>query len=239
MNWELDPLIFDDPHLKHLSYYSLRRCEESFKEKGGILNVLKINGQHLKGKVSLRRGDSLYPVCSGAHCRSQALFCLLRKWISHQITLFFPHASRWGYDPYNEKIPQIKEVPSGDEFELTFGHPRIERFGFAYFEKCLQEGSIKNERFLSFAKGYYDHHYYAPKNVCARRVYIAFAHPVHAVLKRLVETNSDLSQVMLVAIPLEDEITHPPSYSSFKSGSKEAYQAFLHKLSPIFEILEY
>ena len=97
----------------------------------------------------------------------------------------------------------------------------------------MSEGQLE-ERLKFFNENFFSSksHYEGKKG--KRRVYIAFAEPVHATMKRLNDTNEELSNVLVIAIPLIDEITHPPEKAPFQRRTKEAYEAFANKLIPCF-----
>lgn len=211
---------FIDERLEETGVWTLSACEERFWDKGGQIFI--------PGRFKIETGDALFPVCSAGVCRSQALYMLLKELIPPgQVELFPPHASRRGFDPYNGEVQIHREVVKYDAFEQVFGTRRHLQFGFEHRERWALTGYNAEEM-----KRYYDTHFFG-KGSARRRVYIAFASPVHVVLKRLVEANSDLSDVCLVAIPLADEISNPP-YPGMESGSAAAYIAFLNKIRPLF-----
>jgi hypothetical protein len=217
---KLSNLQFVDDLLEAVEEWSLINCEKRFLAKGGEI--------FLPGQFEIEEGDVLYPICSGGVCRSQTLYLLLKELTKKkEVKLFSPHASRRGFDPYNGEVQIHREVVKNDEFEKTFHVKRCIQFGFEKREQWMAAGLNSEE-----LRRYYDQHYFG-KTEAKRRIYIAFASPVHVILKRLVEANEDLSQVWLVAIPLADEISNP-THEEIKMGSVEAYQAFLNKIRPMF-----
>lgn len=221
MKLQLSPHHFTDELLESVNEWSLANCERKFLNCGGMLVI--------PGQFKIEEGDALYPVCSGGVCRSQTLYLLLKELLEKKnVRIFPPHASRRGLDPYNGEIQIHREIVMHDEFEKAFNLQRCLQFGFDQREKWLQSGLNVEE-----IKRYYDENYFGPIPA-KRRVYIAFSSPVHVILKRLIETNEHLEGVAVVAIPLIDEISHPPS-PEIASGSTEAYFAFLNKIRPFFQ----
>lgn len=219
METKLSAIHFSDELLEGAGEWPLIRCEEKFLEMGGEIFI--------PGKFEVKEGDALYPVCSAGLCRSQALYVLLNEIAeTRNVKLFAPHASRRGLDPYNGEVQIHREVVKNDEFEKAFNRKRCLQFGFEERERWLSKGFDALEMKL-----YYDKRYFG-KTEAKRRVYIAFASPVHVVLKRLIESNESLNGVCVVAIPLADEISNPPD-GQFKTGSVEAYYAFMNKIKPL------
>lgn len=213
---QLSYQLFSDSLLESREEWELERLEAIFKEKKGTLFVDET--------VELKKGDAVYPACSAAKCRSQTLYILLKQMAKGQYTIHPPHACRRGYDPYNGEVQIGRAQVIEDEFEKAFHKERVVPFGFerSHLWEKVQPTEIKK---------YYDRHYFGP-NEATRRVYIAFRSNVHVMLKRLNETNEDLKRVALLAIPLDDEITHPSQ--GLKSGSVEAYLAFFDKIRSYF-----
>lgn len=236
----LDPTIYHDPNLSSHSDYSLQACEQRFKYKKGTLQVISSLQEQMVGQVLLKAHDALYPICSGAHCRSQVLYQVLKNLMQFQEhVLFPPHASRNGYDPYHGRIPSQCSSNLQDDFELFFRCPKQERFGDEQAPNWLAMDGKIHLNCIDIVRSFYDQNYYGPQSHWQgrqgqRRIYIAFARPVHAVLKRLIETNENLEQVVVVAIPLEDEITHPPESLKCVGRSVKAYETFFSKIKPIF-----
>ncbi|MBS4169044.1 hypothetical protein [Parachlamydia sp. AcF125] len=237
---ELDPKIFTDPNLINHKDCALAQLEQQFKIKGGHLHIVKTFSEKSENRFTFQLGDALYPVCSGGTCRSQALYEFLQRKLDHDnFVLFPPHAARCGYDPYNGEVRYYTAAPIVDEFESFFGKKRTTRFGYDHASDWHDsQGAVTAEK-IALIKTFYDTSYYGPQShfqgrTGKRRVYMAFAHPTHAVLKRLLETNDTLEKVVLVAIPLADEITTPSPEAGIRGGSPEAYQAFLDKMEKIF-----
>lgn len=217
MDLKLSNTRFIDELLEETLEWPLISCEKKFRAMGGEIV--------LPGRFEIKEGDALYPICSAGVCRSQTLYVLLQQ--IRGVKLFAPHASRRGFDPYNGELQIHREVVKFDEFEKAFNRKRCLQFGFEHRQNWLSSGFKVEEM-----KRFYDRHYFG-KTEAKRRVYIAFASPVHVILKRLIEANDDLTNVCLVAIPLTDEISNPP-HKDIKSGSVEAYEAFMEKLRPMF-----
>ncbi|CCB85777.1 MULTISPECIES: hypothetical protein [Parachlamydia] len=242
VSFELDPKIFTDPNLKEHKDCALTELELQFKRKGGYLHVVKDFSGSPENCFTLQSEDALYPICSGGTCRSQALYEFLRQKLDPcDVVLFPPHAARCGYDPYNGEVRYYTAARIVDEFEIVFEKKRTVRFGYdCAYDWHDAQGLVTTDK-IPLIKTFYDTHYYGPQSHFQgkrgkRRIYMAFAHPTHAVLKRLVETNETLENVALIAIPLQDEITTPPPEMRIQGGSPEAYRAFLKKMEMIFRI---
>ncbi len=212
--------IFVDEELEIT--HPFQECLEKFQKRGGTVHFLP-------GEVDLQDGDFLYTACSGAQCRSQALHLFLQQKITTTMRLHLPHASRRGYDPYNGLMHIHRERKIEDQFEQYFGRSKAERFGYDQVHKwiCGEGWDIPTIR------EYYDREYFGPSSA-KRRLYFAFAKPVHVIIKRLIDANDDLSRVHVIAIPLEDEITSPPE--GLTGGSCEAYQRFMKLLEGMVRI---
>lgn len=236
---ELDPAIYIAEELEQLPDSSLQACEREFKAKGGKLVVFQKDSDQIQGCFTLFPEDVVYPICSAGNCRSQVLYHILRPLAEKgSFRLHPPHAARTGYDPYHGRVPIQFYDQQQDEFVKAFDHPKVQQFGFAQIQQLMHELGhldMAETHVVATLKNYYNQHFYAP-SILRPRVYIPFRRPVHAVLKRLNETNKDLSWVTLVAIPLDDEITKVPSHLSFRMRSVEAYKYFEAKLSPLFKL---
>jgi hypothetical protein len=231
---ELDPDLYTAPELEH---HSLLSCEKEFKHKGGKLFVFQKQDDRVNGCFTLCSETDVYPICSAGNCRSQVLYHILFHLVKNGgFRLHPPHAARTGYDPYHGTVPIEFYDQIQDEFFQTFGHPKVKQFGFNHVQQQIDQFGcdINSPSFVKALRDFYDHHLYAPKGLPSR-VYIAFMRPVHAVLKRLIESNHDLTSVTLVTIPLDDEITNVPKQFSFKMRSMEAYKNFEAKLIPLFK----
>src|ERR1700722_3198157 len=67
-----------------------------FRAKGGTF--IRLDGD--APPYHLAAGDAVFPACSGGNNRSQTLWGVLLPY-ADQITLMQPHATRYGFDPYN------------------------------------------------------------------------------------------------------------------------------------------
>lgn len=209
---------------------NLQSSLKVFFAKGGTLQVVKNCSAINHKSIQLLPHDIIYPICSGGFCRSQTLWALLKQYDS-QITLFPPHAARFGWDPYNGKINRSQNIAKEqvfDEFEQCFGFEKSMRFGF---ENAFDWNSFETNPSLEDLQSishYYNQHYYGSQDVQKnlRRVYIAFANNAHVVLHRLSQANESLNNVHVIAINSEDIITTPPDFLMTPSRSKKAYAHF-------------
>jgi hypothetical protein len=209
-----------DPDLEFLGV-SPNQALDQFREKGGMFIRVE------ETPFALLPGDCIYPACSGGLCRSQVLWTILNEY-NQQITLFPPHATRKGYDSYNQKVnwhSNDTEEFRYDEFELWAGQPKTTRFGYDVFASWYPKESASVEE-LQQIKDYYDVYYYKAPPSMQRRVYLCFDRNTHAILHRLNETNHRLDHVMVVHLPLKDCITNPLPESHTFPRSAKAYEVF-------------
>lgn len=226
---EESPLAPDADLEKNLST-AQARCIQTFQERGGVYE---------KSTFHLKKGDWIYPACSGGLCRSQTVWALLRPFAPY-VKLFAPHAARHGWDPYNGHINRHRNLHQEnvpDEFSLAFGIEKQERFGF---ENSLEWEALrhsKDEKAIEQISSYYTTHYYRPPNSWngerERRVYITFSTNAHVVLYRLIQSNELLNGVYVVAFNLSDLITHPPAAWQTTPRSKHAYLEFAKRIQAL------
>lgn len=197
---------------------SLNIVWEQFLAKGGTLIRLEGNVKPFQLQV----GDVVFPSCSGGQNRSQTLWAVLRPY-SDKLVLMPPHATRYGFDPYNGLI-NWKRKEHGykyDEFKKWSGFAKSTKFGWDLFADQLSRTELTTEEF-NMLRSYYDKAYYNPENMSGmRRIYITFAKNAHVHLYRLVQTNDSLENVIVLFYPLEDLIAHPlPEWNTHRSSVK-------------------
>jgi hypothetical protein len=165
----------------------------------------------------------VFPACSAGSNRSQTLWNVLRPY-AEKITLMHPHATRYGFDPYNGRLNQRhsrRMRRQNDEFTLWAGVSKSKKFGWDVFEQEYLVRQATSEA-LSKMRNYYDSHYYHP--ACkpeTRRVYITFAKNAHIHLYRLSQTNASLENVVVLFFPLEDLIHNPlPEWETYPHSVK-------------------
>lgn len=214
-------VAYSDNKLKEA--WPIHNCLETFLKKGG--RIFFWEGEKDKNfPFQIKQKDILYPICSGGQCRSQVLHLMLNEF-KGEFKVTAPHASRVGYDPYNDEL-MIDHLPKiNDKFSHAFGAKKKKQLGFTF--------ASKSPRPIEELKKYYDEKLWQCKKD-VRQVYISFSKPVHVVLKRLIEVNRTLNNVIVLAFPFDDEITFPPEKLGMKSGSVEAYHAFYNKLKSQF-----
>lgn len=206
------------------------KCLKAFLTKGGELHHLDPNKVKASDRFVLLSGDIVYPSCSGGFNRSQTLWSILFKY-NTSISLLLPHATRLGFDPYNDKVNWHKNTEKeqeADEFELWFQHKKVARFGYEKFKELAEEKNPPNEK-LSEIKKYYSENYFGPVSIPEgksrnRRVYITFAQNAHAIIHRLNQSNADLRNVLVVSVDLDDYVDKP--LDKVKGKSQAAYAAF-------------
>lgn len=201
-------------------------CLERFYAKGGTLHVITDNSP----RFTLLPGAYIYPICSAGACRSQALWGHLKKNFDGRITVFPPHAANRGWDPYNGRINRDRNHPEtaveAAGFTQHFGFEKARRAGFENNDIWEAFGKSPGQDQLQKIRDYYNKHYWGgTSDGCTIRVYIAFMHNAHIALKRLDEANSDLKNVVVVALNVADLISTPP-VQSVGRRTKEAYAHF-------------
>lgn len=217
--WEADGDLEADPHA------SLSYVLDEFAAKGGTL--LRMEGD--TSPFLFAEGDVVFPACSGGNNRSQTLWGMLRTY-ADKISVMQPHATRYGFDPYNGRANwhRTHHVQKADEFVLWAGVYKSRKLGWDDFEAWLSKETGSAEE-LAMMLDYYNHHYYSPALADnTRRVYITFAKNAHAHLYRLNQTNTSLENVVVLFFPLEDLIarplpewdTHPRSVKAYTELSK-------------------
>lgn len=203
--------------------HSLMAILAEFHEKGGTFIRLDENGPQ---RALMFPNDSVFPACSAGFCRSQTLWALLKKF-ENKIALYPPHATRYGFDPYNGKMnwQRKRKIITFDEFELWAQMPKSIRMGFDVYGSHWDHKEATEEQ-LQQMLHYYNTHYYGPNTPSNRRVYFSFDKNTHAILHRLNQTNVNLSQVIVYHFPLQDFITHPLKQWETVPLSYKSYQQF-------------
>jgi hypothetical protein len=217
-----------DPYLQSQNIIG-KVCLDKFTELGG--KFFHMDPNDVKEQFLLLSNDIVYPSCTAGYCRSQALWAILSKY--ENITLFAPHATRYGFDPFNEEAnwnKNLEEEAKTDEFVLWFKRDKAERFGYEKFSYLLVKHDSSLAK-LEEIRAYYDQHYFGPHSIGenkkgARRVYITFAQNAHVILHRLNQTNQDLNQVVVVSLDLDDYITRPLEEWNTYCRSFAAYYEF-------------
>lgn len=199
----------------------LQKSLSEFTTKGGTLIRMEEETPPFQFEV----GDVVFPSCSGANNRSQTLWGFLRSYDG--ISLQLPHATRYGFDPYNGKANWNRtthHVRSDDEFLLWAGVNKSTKLGWNVFDHFLLTNEATADD-LALMTEYYNTHYYNPNFPShPRRIYITFAKNAHAHLHRLNQTNSNLENVFVLFFPIEDLIAHPLPEWDTPPRSFKAYQ---------------
>lgn len=216
-----------------------RECLREFLLRGGSFHSYP----HDVSSFTLEEGDAVYPICSGGWCRSQTLHALLKPY-DETIVLFPPHAARLGWDPYNGQINRYRNYEGEkkhDEFALLFDREKELRIGFENDAEWKTIEHSPTKEGLALIRAYYNKHLFGPESSFQgrqgkRRVYITFASNAHVVLFRLLETNTSLENVHIVALDIVDLVSHPLKEWKTAPRSKKAYQAFYKSLQKIIEV---
>jgi hypothetical protein len=150
-----------------------------------------------------------------------------------------PHATRYGFDPYNYQVNwhRSKIESSFDEFYQWCGFDKSDRFGFSEFEELRDCHEVSKDQ-LDKIRDYYTKHYYG-SSASKRRVYISFDKNTHVILSRLNESNQSLENVVVYHFPFGDKVTHPDPDWHTVSRSVSAYHHFSLMLNELidYEIL--
>jgi hypothetical protein len=207
-----------DEDLEKKESSSLRATLMEFSAKGGTLIRLEKDAEPFK----LAPGDQVFTSCSGGNNRSQTLLEVLRPYAA-QLDLLLPHATRYGFDPYNGLVNwhRTHHKQKDDEFILWAGKQKSPKLGWSTFEGFLSKTEATPEE-LQTILDYYTFNYYNSEIPSgSRRVYITFAKNAHAHLYRLNRTNTSLDNVVVLFYPLEDCIAHPlPEWETYPRSVK-------------------
>ncbi len=213
------------------------KCLEKFKSKGGELVVLDPNNPSIE-KFELHPKDTVFPGCTAGLCRSVTLWTVLSPF-SESITLFPPHATRQGFDPYNDK-PHWQENYEfdleDDEYAMWNNGPKPVRFAYEEY-RHLQHISDPSPELLKELKQFHDDKYYGPSSADqgSRRVYITFSVNTHAILHRLNQTNETLENVIVVSVDLDDYISTPLQEWNALPRSRKAYENLAKLLESLLD----
>lgn len=208
-----------DEDLEKNENSSLNSSLQEFTARCGTL--LRLEGNTVP--FSFIPGDQIFPSCSGGNNRSQTLLEVLRINSANQLVLHLPHATRYGFDPYNGLVNwhRTHHKQKDDEFILWCGRKKSPKLGWSTFESFLSNTEATPEE-LQTILNYYTTYYYNPEiPFGSRRVYITFAKNAHAHLYRLNQTNASLENVIVLFYPLEDCIAHPlPEWETYPRSVK-------------------
>lgn len=200
-----------------------------FSEKGGTF----VRMQDVI--FTLLPGDRVYPICTGGYCRSQTLWRMLLD--CQLLDLQPPHATRVGYDPYNNQMNWHRNDPHEglyDEYEIWAGRPKAVRFGYDIFSSWHPKESATAEE-IAYIREYYDQYFYTVAS-SQRHVYICFDKNTQVVMHRLAELNPSLDNVVVLHFPLKDLVSSPlPEWNTFLR-SQEAYEKFSLILKPTLDL---
>lgn len=225
---EADEDLAEEPHS------SLETSLQQFAEKGGTL--IRLEGDEKPFQFAM--GDLVFPSCSAGFNRSQTVWNLLRAYET-KITLMPPHATRFGFDPYNGKVNWHRarfKPEKKDEFAAWSGVEKSPKLGWNRFADWPSE-SEATPAVLSKMRDYYDREYYNPDlPEGTRRVYVTFAKNAHAHLYRLCQANESLEGVVVLFFPLEDFIAFPLSAWNTYSCSVRSYEEFSSLLKPYLDL---
>lgn len=206
---------------------SLEITLAEFRAKGGTFVRLDPS-QPAQSSFAILPHDIIYPVCSAGFCRSQNLWIILNEY-RDKITLFPPHAARYGIDPFNGRLNWHRNEKENwvDEFELWAKEPKSVRFGYDKFASLLTTRTATEEE-LAQISAYYNAHYFGPTQNQSqnRRIYFCFDKNSHVTMFRLNQTNKNLEHVFVVHFPLKDLMTSPlPEWNTFPR-SQLSYENF-------------
>lgn len=202
------------------SISSLEISLNEFIERGGT--IIRLEGD--VEPFQFHTNDVIFPACSAGYNRSQIIWNLFRPY-SEKVLLNKPHATQFGFDPFNGKANWFRvNAVEKDEFEAWAGVPRSEKFGYELFSKWLSKKNATEEE-LNWMLDYYNRAYYHPEHLNGlRRIYITFAKNAHIHLFRLNQTNESLENVIVLFFPIEDLVKTPlPDWKTYP-GSKKCYK---------------
>lgn len=210
-----------DPYLQGQQILG-KNCMDEFTQRGG--KFIHLNPNYSDNIFELHPKDEVYPSCTAGFCRSQTLWALLSP--HENLTLFPPHATRYGFDPYNGAINWHKNLETElqeDEFPWHQGKKAM-RFGYDHFYDLIGSYEVDSSK-LKEIRDYYNRHYFS-STTSFRRVYVTFAQNAHVILYRLNQANDQLDGTVVVSIDLDDYITRPLKEWNTTPRSAVAYQEF-------------
>lgn len=217
------PIIYPkdaEEFLQKNSDSALDQTLMEYARKGGT--IIRLDGDQTP--FTLLPGDVVFPSCAGANNRSQTLWAVLKTY-SDSITIMKPHATRYGFDPYNNLSNWNRTIHAqpNDEFVLWADMSKSPKFGWDLFTDWIEQKEAPAEE-LKKMWDYYSNHYYSPDLPSGtRRVYITFAQNSHIHLYRLNQTNESLEDVVVLYYPLPDLIVKPrPEWNTYPR-SVESY----------------
>lgn len=230
------PVIFHhegEDHLQKHQESSLETVLSEFLGKGG--RVFRLEGD--SEPFQFLPGDVVFPSCSAGFNRSQTVWALLQPY-AKTIKLMPPHATRYGFDPYDDTLDGYFnniEPSDIDEFKLWSGFDKQTKFGWDNFVHSISEDGVSQDE-LELMREYYNREYYCPPiSSETRRVYITFAKNAHVHLYRLCQTNDTLANAIVLFFPLEDLIHKPePAWQTIPQSEK-AYREYAKKLRKFFD----
>lgn len=240
-SWAVDPTYYFKVENQLEKYPGSRgqECLKAFLERGGSFHSYPAD----VSEFTILKGDAVYPICSGGWCRSQTLHAHLLSY-GEWIVLFPPHAARLGWDPYNGQINRYRNYEGEkrhDEFSLYFQREKALRIGFENGAAWKEIESLPTKQGLSSIRQYYNQHLFGPESSFegrkgSRRVYITFNSNAHVVLYRLLQTNESLENVHIVALDMDDLVSHPLKEWNTTPRSAKAYRAFHEMLTHIIKV---
>lgn len=233
---EQNTIIFSheaDDYLERSEHSNLKNSLSEFIKKNGT--IIRMAGETAPFKLEV--GDVIFPSCSGGNNRSQTLWGLLQVY-RNAISLQSPHATRYGFDPYNGGIDwqHIKHIQKNDEFVQWAGQSKSIKFGWNFFKDWLLKNEVTTND-LALMTEYYDMHYFNPNlPLGTRRIYISFAKNAHVHLYRLIQSNVSLDNVIVLFYPVEDLIASPlPEWETYP----RSVQAYIQLASMIEKYLDF
>lgn len=214
---ETDNVKEIDNDLQQHKTSQLETVYAEFCKKGGT--ILRLDKD--TPPFQILPGDIIFPSCSGGNNRSQTLWNILRPY-SDRITLNPPHATCYGFDPYNGKANWNRTTSAADDEFFLWAHTeKSTKFGWDVFKNWLTktEGTPED---LKMMHEYYDQYYYNPAvSPTKRRIYITFAQNAHIHLYRLSQANDSLTNVTVLFFPLADLLKHPlPEWNTYPKSVK-------------------
>lgn len=226
------PMDADDELQMH-EFSCLETALHEFGEKKGSLILLE-------GDVvpfTFLPGDTVFPACSGANNRSQTLWNILRPY-ADKIYLMPPHATQYGFDPYNGRLNwlRLKKIAyEDDEFIAWAGVPKSKKLGWETFADWLTRWEATHEE-LNMLTEYFNREYFHPDVPDGtRRIYVTFKKNAHIHLHRLNQTNASLENVVLLVFPIDDLIHAPlPEWDTYPRSQK-CYAELAKLLTPYLD----
>jgi len=235
--------IASDPFVKNLRKFSTMGGKFFFVPPDRELNPFQFG---------IYESDLCYPVCTDGLNRSQILYLLLQG-IKRSLgipegkeNIVPPHGALFGFDSIsddeNQKFAMEEDRSWFHQcFFQGFNTNTTPRFGETFgksleFKNSRREWK-RGEKNRQTMKEYFDLYYYhpkKPKNSSNRFIYFCFQQSMPVVLRRLMEINEKYEDIVLIGIPLGEDMIVDINSSVLKKTQLKREQYCVIKLGETY-----